>query len=334
MKDDPENPFNSASSAGKISEKFPAVNAPIVFASASSLLSSTQEIGRSPSPELPPDESKYDDWFQPVSPSIIIPAFTTPKIPMMGFSKASNKGIIMPSKEAFAKAKARMESWTKDYVEPDTAEQENTVNLIPPPLNTPSKPHPPLANRPKSPMTIVVPNASEVPSTPSAPAFSRPSLNGSPGTPNTSHRPKPFKTPFLRQPHTTGNSAVGSPLDSQHPPFGFTTAANHHPHPLAAPPILAPLSISSLPIFTTPLRKNNVTIVRTTPAPFKTPFKAGFRAPLASPVTYASPRVRKDGPSAKDNWAPRDHVAHISLSTRKQFFCLSRFRAFAPCHID
>lgn len=289
---------------------------------------SAEDRGRSPSPEHPPDERNYDDWFQPTS-SLPIPAFSTPQMPaptaelMFGFTRASKKGVILPSKKALEIAAAKRMGWERGYVPPDDLEGENGLDAAAP-LDTRSETdlpssHP-LAQSPMGVASKTASSTNDVPSAPSAAAFSRPSLLASPATPHNPHRPKPFKTPFLKQPHIPSNVSVGSPLTAQRPSsFGFVSAASH-PHPLAAPPINAStvmLNVASN--ITTPFRKNNVSNGRTTPAPFRTPFRSGFKPPLLTPGNSRSPQIQQNMPTMNKitKATPRN------ITSRKQYFCLS-----------
>ncbi len=327
LRDDPDNPFRDDAKSAKSSEKS---NTSIAFASASTLLKSTEDRGRSPSPEFPPVERNYDDWFQ--SPSLPNPGFSTPQIPaktagaMFGFTTASKKGkLILPSKKALEIAAAKREGWERGYVPPvdpegeislgaaaplDTRGEEDLLSSYAPPIQSPIQ----AASKTTS-------NVNEGFSTPFVAAFSRPS----PATPHNPHRPKPFKTPFLKQPHTASNVSISSPLNPQRPnsSFGFASAASH-PHPLAASPMNVSTVMSNVASnFTTPFLKSNASIGRTTPAPFKTPFKSGFKPPLLTPRNARSPQIHRN---VVNNY-PTSFTKTIpqKVNARKQFFCLSTF---------
>jgi breast cancer 2 susceptibility protein len=109
LPDDSDNPFIAGfSSASKIAE--PQM---LGFTTAAGLRSA-RDIDRSPSPEVPPVDQNYDDWFKPasvdVSTDFVVTSFTTASA-IKGFGKVP---FILPSEESLAKAKARMAAWEKE----------------------------------------------------------------------------------------------------------------------------------------------------------------------------------------------------------------------------
>ncbi|KJA28357.1 hypothetical protein HYPSUDRAFT_696919 [Hypholoma sublateritium FD-334 SS-4] len=291
---------------------------------------SAEDRGHSPSPEHPPDERNYDDWFQPAS-SFPLPVFSTPQMPaptaelMFGFTKASKKGIILPSKKALEIAAAKRMGWERD-IPPDDLEENGLGSVAP--LDTRGETDLPSSHPlAQSPMGVALKTASstnEVLSPPSLATFSRPSLLVSPATPHNPHRPKPFKTPFLKQPHTPSNVSIGSPLNPQRPSssFAFVSAANH-PHPLAAPPINASTVMPNVASnIMTPFRKSSVFNGRTTPAPFRTPFRPGFKPPLLTPGNTSSFQIQKNTAIVNNHMISK--ATPRGIPSRKQFFCLSR----------
>ncbi|KAF8971701.1 hypothetical protein BDZ97DRAFT_1913615 [Flammula alnicola] len=327
LRDDPDNPFSNgfASAATLPTSTIPP--APIAFASASKVLLAQNH-----------DATHATPVFQ-------VAKFSTGSA-LAGFTKASNKGVIMPSKEALAKAKAKLDAWQKEEdAKLRGTEHENHENFPAPAPDISSGFK--LASSSllaQSPMRVAfqpVSNIVDTPATPSPAGFSRPSLPVSaeahPSPNNNAYRPKQFKPPMLKQLNASNNgSMAGSPLNSNRPTasLGFTSAASQHPHPLAAPPIsavsIAPQHESSgSSAFTTPLRtKINTTISRTTPIPFKTPFKPGMgpsepgRLSLGASGNGRTPQYTKSATPVRENWLTRERPPWNPPS-RKQFFCLT-----------
>ncbi|KAF8910112.1 hypothetical protein CPB84DRAFT_1723940 [Gymnopilus junonius] len=349
IRDDPENPFtNGFSSAAKLQ----AVNftPPMIgFASASKILVDHKNYERSPSPEVPPPEPDLDSWFNPVPIDTPATAFTSSASflssgsVVAGFSTASKKGLIMPSKEALVKAKAKISAWQQeDDTGLDNSNDENSFmssssNVAQKPdtfigFKTASGSFAPSSIRPA---LQELGNNMRTPVTPS-PDFSRPSLpgftkaNSSVQSPSL-HRPGQFKPPTFKQPHTpTTGTTFSSPLNLNRQPLSlnFTSAASTHP--LAAPPINATQQAStSSSALTTPLRsKGQKGPIKSTPTPFKTPFKPGMRpgepgrlklgessTPLRIAVTTPIPTPAK----TNETWVARPMP---TLNQRKEFFNL------------
>ena len=339
LEDDPDNPFSHGfSSAAKlpIAGFAPAT---VAFASASKLVQKNQfDFERSPSPEAPP-EPDYDAWFKPaaveVTPAFVVPVFSAASA-ITGFTKASAKAIIMPSKEALALAKAKMESWQQDEnANPGLVADEDVA-----PIAGPSAFKPPTmvgfksaSENFESPRRATFQTVSNIvnlntPATPSPAGFSRPSAGRTDAIPSPSaqYRPKQFRPP---------SKVGGSPLNpgKPTPSSGFVSAATQQPHPLSAPPINA-FSVAS-GSFNTPLStKAHTSLLKKTPAPFRTPFKPGMgpadpgrlslgqssnpRAPLpVSKVSMPMPTVAKE---KVENWLMRERTPWNPK--RKEFFSL------------
>lgn len=338
LQDDPDNPFSHGfSSAAKLPV---AAFAPatVAFASASKLVQEQFDFERSPSPEAPP-EPDYDAWFKPaaieVTPAFVVPVFSAASA-TTGFAKASAKGIIMPSKEALALAKAKMESWQQDEnAKPELVADDNVAPTAGPSTFKPAtmlgfKSASESFESPRRTTFQTVSNIlnSNTPATPSPAGFSRPSAGHTDAIPSPSaqYRPKQFRPP----------SKVGSPLNPNKPipSSGFVSAATQQPHPLSAPPINA-FSVAS-GSFGTPLStKAHTSLPKKTPAPFRTPFKPGMgpadpgrlilgqssnpRAPLpVSTTPMTTTTVAKE--KVAENWLMRERTPW--KPKRKEFFSL------------
>ncbi|KAL1737489.1 hypothetical protein EV714DRAFT_241592 [Schizophyllum commune] len=236
---------------------------------------------RSPSPEAPP-ERDYSSWFSADAPAAAIeepsfvaasaftrtgavPAFQTassvaavPDIPVIGFQKASNKGVLMPSKAALEKAKQRL----SDIWQDDTADSEQgadlSSNAAAPPSAIPETPvRPALREIPQS----VNSAASTTPSSSRPPSMKAPLAN----------RPKPFKSPLLAS-GAVKKSYANSPLNPQNPHASTFSKASSQlsTHPQATPQ----RPVASTSSYQTPQVRRPQS--RHTPSAFKTPFKQGM----------------------------------------------------------
>lgn len=306
-----------------------------------------------PSSQPPAEDSDMDSWFKSAPTNVPLPGFTSAS-GLPGFTKpsvngAKGGGIIVPSKEALAKAKALLESWYNEEEETATSKPTNNENV-----HAIEKPHifpgfkvASINDTPQSPQRKAfasVINTPKPPATPSAGSgFSRASLSAAQpknvSSPSLKHRPGAFKPPSFNAPkHGT---IVSSPLNPNRttPSLGFTSAAAQHVHPLSLPPIVASRAVNGTPSassFITPLRdKAQPARIRTTPAPFKTPFKPGMgpgmpgRAALVQTPKLNIPQQRhvvgNVTPAVKD---PLTHTASEqppSNLLRKTFFNLSKY---------
>ncbi|PPQ69780.1 hypothetical protein CVT26_014168 [Gymnopilus dilepis] len=355
MRDDPDNPFSSGFSSAAKLESASFARPMMGFASASKIIVDQRDHERSPSPEAPPPEPDLDSWFDPAPISTPASAFTTSTSffssgsAMAGFSTASRKGILMPSKEALAKAKAKMAAWQQE--ETTNQDQSNDENSFT--SSTSSAFQEPesfsgfktassaFEQTPSRPVLRDLGNTANF-NTPATPGFSRPSMPGfskaSTSVPSPSlHRPGQFKPPAFKQPHTPNiGPAISSPLNPNRQPLSlnFTSAAT--PHPLAAPPIngfrtASPqVTNAGSSSFATPLRpKGPAGLIKSTPTPFKTPFKPGMRpgepgrlklgessTPLRIAVTTPIPTPAK----ANERWSGRPPPT--PNPQRKEFFNL------------
>lgn len=338
LQDDPDNPFSHGFSSAAKLPMAAFAPATVAFASASKLVQEEHfDFERSPSLEAPP-ELDYDAWFKPVSvqvtPAFVVPVFSAASA-ITGFTKASAKGIIMPSKEALALAKAKMEAWQQDEnAKPGFNPDENVEPIAGPSAFKPAamlgfKSASESFESPRRTTFQTVSNIlnSNTPATPPA-GFSRPSASHTDAIPSPSaqYRPKQFKPP----------SKVGSPLNPSRPipSSGFVSAATQQPHPLSAPPINA-FSVAS-GSFNTPLSaKAHTSLPKKTPAPFRTPFKPGMgpadpgrlalgqssnpRAPLpvsTTPMTMTTVAKEKFA----ENWLMKERTPW--KPKRKEFFSL------------
>ena len=165
------------------------------FASAANL--PIQVDYRSPSPEEPPPGLDVDAWFNS-APMEALPLFTTAKSVVapehVGFTKASMDGVIKPSSEALAKAKALLEVWE--------SEDPQRVALR------------------------AVENVGNIPGTPLSSGFSHPSIAGPPrviSSPTHLYRSKAFRSPLLKNMHTSSGVMPGSPLNPNRPVSSSST---------------------------------------------------------------------------------------------------------------
>ena len=277
-------------------------------------------IDRSPSPEAPPVDRSYDDWFKPASADVPtdfgITSFTTASS-IKGFGKAP---FIMPSEASLAKAKARLAAW----------EMEDSVlegkQDVPSYSGSPSR-HIHIVGfkkashvKDKRPVLTTLPNALNTPDTPlSAVSTAPPKVKIAP-------RQSTFKSPL--QPTKMPTASNLPPLNP-----GFTTSTTSgNRHPLSGTPVTAARLMQNTTdaditpsSFSTPLRSNP----RTRPAKFLTPFKPNMRpgepGRLGLPQSGNPPSV-----------PPRDTstcVAHNPIVgqtiSRQQFFCLSKYLPLA-----
>lgn len=281
LQDDPDNPFSHGFASAARLPVAAFAPATVAFASASKLVQG-QGFGfeRSPSPEAAAPEPDYDTWFKPapldVTPTFAVPGFSAASA-IAGFTKASAKGVIMPSKEALLLAEAKMQLWQQDEsAKPESVADENIGPIAGSSMFKPAT----LVGFKSASESVDLPNRMafqtvsnilnlNTPGTPSPAGFSRPSAGRTEASPSpgAQYRPKHFKPP----------SKVGSPLNPSRPTplSGFVSAATQQPHPLSAPPINAfPVASAS---FNTPLRtKGQTDLPKKTPTPFRTPFKPGM----------------------------------------------------------
>ncbi|KAG6910490.1 hypothetical protein DXG01_009909 [Tephrocybe rancida] len=352
LADDPENPFTARFNKVSSFKTASSLASTSTFTSASAFSSSStlpiaglskastiaansanpsREFYRSPSPEEPPSQD-YDAWFQPAgaippisfqAASSNLPTLETPTV--VGFAKASNRGVIAPSSVALAKARAKMqEIWR----EPDSpavgyastqlpaSSTEDTDNGFKSASSIRSK------NSPRRPILQSVVNSLDSPgfgspSTPTLGGFSRqstkPQFAMTPTELFISKNSKPFKSPLLsKKPPTPGGMEAPRLKETPGSHFcGFTPARSQHP--LALAPITAQFSSAeastSFPSIATPARHPKApapgSIMRKAlPTTFVTPFKPGMEpgqpsrlkleeALKASPLTQPSSSVKR-----------------------------------------
>ncbi|RDB29022.1 Breast cancer type 2 susceptibility [Hypsizygus marmoreus] len=356
LSDDPDNPFTTGFTTAKHTyDSFTAASSVLPrlgFAAASSMrlemLQDSRSSERSPSPQEPPEQD-FDSWFQPTS-HVPPVAFQTAAAKLstiktsapIGFTKASNKGLIAPSSAALAQAREKMkEIWQED---PEIADSTSTIlttssmvgseNVFKPASSV-------LKLSPGRPALRAVENSLNSPNTPTPLGFSRPSMLAktiSSPLPAInlfiSRNAKPFKSPLINKaPALVNGTLPGSPLNpgSRLGTGGlskFTPTLSQHTassqHPLASTPI-TPASIPSttvqpteLPSFSTPLRPADILQrgngLKRTPAPFVTPFKTGMKpgqpgriqfdeSAKASRLTQPTPATQATGSS---EWLTRE----------------------------
>jgi breast cancer 2 susceptibility protein len=356
LQDDPDNPFTvgftSAAAAVKVLVPFRPPT--IGFASAAKL--PTLDDYRSPSPEEPPSEPDVDAWFNP-APLEALPLFTSAKsivVPeLVGFTKASMNGVIKPSSKALAKAKALLEVWESEDVNPSTTTHEtnSSDSLAKADPSIFQKPPPERQISPQRVALRTVENIGNTPGTSPSSGFSHTLTAGPPrgmSSPSLLHRPMAFRSPLLKNIHTSNGVMSGSPLNPNRPinSLNFSSAASQLPHPLSASVNVSP-SPASTPqagfvkpsSFMTPPRPSvrPSGTLRTRPAPFVTPFKPGMRpgdpgrSKLGqSPVVTISPlalnaAARKEPPQ---NCLTKDRPACVLQ--RKEFFSLGWCTTLSP----
>ncbi|KAJ3508616.1 hypothetical protein NLJ89_g5662 [Agrocybe chaxingu] len=319
LHDDPDNPFShgftSAAKAPKAQAVFSSASAMIGFTSASALKLS-EDYERSPSPEAQSTEADFEAWFKPASAEL--PAHFVAPTALVDFTTAklkdTSKAIIMPSKEALARAQAKIAAWEKEDVPQGGMNDENagSSNLL-------QKQAPQVGFRlashvhtGHSPQRQALQSASSLINTAATPSPAGTGLSRA-GLPSSilQQRPTAFKSPLGKKVHSVHNPPFhGSPLNPGRPStsLGFTTATSVTPHPLSNPPLTVPRashphpgSSSSLG-FVTPLRPSTHTpasALRTRPARFVTPFKANMRPGGAGRSTLgASGLTRSPMPQA------------------------------------
>ncbi|KAG5649853.1 hypothetical protein H0H81_001761 [Sphagnurus paluster] len=273
-------------------------------------------------------ELDFDSWFQPAS-DIPPAAFQTatatldkPDAPaFVGFAKASNKGVIAPSIDAFAKAQVKMRLWQEEVDDQDTtttSEKSTTLSIRETDISffrPASKPS--LKLSPKRPALQSVGNSINTlgfasPSTPTPSASSRISTNSNNSAPTNmtptelfiSKNSKPFKSPLLTKRPISNANTPSSPLNPSSRLPRFVTPRLQHP--LASIPITAtPLNISPpLLSLSTPARHPRLTAPASTlksrsPAKFVTPFKPGMKpgqpGRLKLEETYRSSQLKQAG---------------------------------------
>ncbi|KAF8167376.1 hypothetical protein B0H34DRAFT_14333 [Crassisporium funariophilum] len=327
LQDDPDNPFiGGFAPASKTLA--PSFRPPTMGFASASALPLLREDYRSPSPEAPP-EPDFDAWFNP-APVEALPVFQTAKFSMasdgmMGFTKASMKGAIVPTSEALAKARAKLSEW-------ESEEDGGPSGVIDENATVPSVGFGKLDTQGlfKSAPSVLSPtrvalraveNIVNTPGTPSPSGFSRPSIVGAQGG---LQRPKAFKSPLIKNAHTPShsNTIAGSPLNPHRPSgsLAFTTASFQNQHPLSSSAVGFSPATNNSPVpsssFKTPLRQNThpTPILRTRPAPFVTPFKAGMkpgepgRSKLGLSSAVRTPQYSPKVTPARDNasWLARE----------------------------
>lgn len=302
---------------------------------------STVQLEPDDASEGPPVD-RYTDWFEPRSPSTDTDvSFKTAKSAVIesegtegglfvGFQRASDKGIVMPSAAALAAARDKMgEIWQDDYDE-NTSPADAFIPQVtqPPLLSSP-------AFSPERPALRARQNQ-YFPGTPSPSGFaSAGSLDPSVGK----GKAKAFQPPLLKPPPRQSQTPVNhanSPLNPNAKRSGFQSAAltsSQFSQPqfqqLSQTPASLPFEVPTSTMFTTPVRPGAGTPVRRhTPAPFRTPFKAGVRptpsqmTPKATPKPLA--RIKAvAGPSSPAVSMP-EKVPQTPV--KSSFFNLSKFR--------
>lgn len=280
-----------------------------------------QSYQRSSSPEIPP-EIDYTSWFEPqvsvlsLNAAFFPPASVTPTEdtadlnveasepgpsqvapPLLGFSKASNKGFIMPSAAALLEAENKIRTWQESDPEPDS------VSRIPPEAtpvkllqNTSLDHSDDSFSAPDTPSPAGPSDHAGFRRAPTEngglPSFSSPSLRPVSAI---NSKPKAFKSPLAKAKHPinlSGTNYSNSPLN---PNRGFALASSHYqPHALASTPTKGPAVASVRSAlangfasgaagFSTPTKHGSIADTsqsipaRNTPAKFVTPFKPGMK---------------------------------------------------------
>ncbi|KAL1739850.1 hypothetical protein HDZ31DRAFT_48666, partial [Schizophyllum fasciatum] len=288
---------------------------------------------RSPSPEQSP-EHDFSSWFtadphaEAVEPGFAAatsltsaaagPAFQTassvasgPGPPIVGFQKASHKGLLVPSKAALEKAKQRL----SDIWQDESPETELTAELS---SNA--------ATPPAVPETPTRPALREIPQPINSAALPTPS-SSKPIKAPLPNRPKPFKSPLLSagRPNGVNKSYANSPLNPQTMHTSSLTKASSQLASSSTGQLLTTPQrpIASTSAFQTPqIRRPQP---RHTPSAFKTPFKEGMgpgqagrlelerqqreaRAKQAASAILATPQ-------SKGKATERSATSHASSST-------------------
>lgn len=360
LQDDPDNPFTAGfTSAAAVAAPLPFRPPTIGFASAAKLPIQDDDY-RSPSPEEHPPEPDIDAWFNP-APMGALPLFTTAKSiaapELVGFTKASMKCVIKPSSEALAKAKALLEVWDSEDVNPASISNEASPSTSLTKADASNILKPSNVKQPVlSPQRVALRTVENVSNTPGAPppsGFARASIAAHPrvvssaSSPSLLYRPKPFKSPLMRNMHTPNGVMSGSPLNPNRPisSLTFSNAASQLPHPLSsavnASPGLAsipPAGFASPSSFVTPLRSTGV--LRTRPAPFATPFKPGMRpgepgrSRLGQSSAVKTPQLALNAAEKNEtpqNWLTKDRPSCVLV--KKEFFSLGSCTTLFPPHL-
>lgn len=304
LPDDSENPFSAGfSSASKISGEPNGIRSNFQAAN----------VDPSPSPEGPPADRSYDDWFKPapadISAGFGVVSFTTGS----SFQGLGNVSFIKPSEASLQRAKARLAAWD---VEEATIDSTRDVATSTSKCSSLSGLKNPFHVTVKRPVLATLPNILNTPDTPLA----------GPSKMKTSFLPprhSGFKSPLQTIPPSTASNLPGSPLN---PIFSISSALGNR-HPLSGTPVTAAqlrqntTDAHNTPSrFSTPVRTNPSS--RTRPAKFLTPFKPNMRPGEPGHLTLSHSR----NPSA--SMRQKDAVAVVtpgSIATKKQFFSLGMF---------
>ncbi|KAF4573238.1 hypothetical protein EYR36_007749 [Pleurotus pulmonarius] len=241
-----------------------------------------------------PQEDRYADWFEPRSPSpdtdvslkTAKPAVTEGEIPegglFVGFKRASNKGIVMPSAAALAAARDMMGKIWQDDDDENTSPADEFIPQVtqPPPMSSQTF-------SPERPALRARQNQYS-PGTPSPSGFAcTGSLNPSVGKGKATAFKPPLLNPPPRQSQTAANH-TNSPLNPNAKRSGFQSAVHtssqfSQPQSQHLPQTPLPFKVPTSTMFTTPVRPGAGTPIRRhTPASFRTPFKPVVRPPQAS----------------------------------------------------
>lgn len=283
LRDDPDNPFTVGfMSAAAVKAPAPFRPPTKGFASATKL--PIQDDCRSPSPEEPPPGPDVDAWFNP-APLEALPLFTSAKsvvVPeLVGITKTSMSGVIKPSREALAKAKALLEVWESEDVNPSTDEINPSTSLVK--VNASIIQKPASAKiLPMSSQRVALRTVGNTHGASPSSGFSHGSIAGPPrviSSPSLLYRPKAFRPPLLKNMHISNGVMPGSPLNLK-----LGSAPSRLAHPLSASVNASPASTPEASVVSpsssmTPLRSDvrPSGMLRTRPAPFVTPFKPGMR---------------------------------------------------------
>ncbi|KAF8808104.1 hypothetical protein BYT27DRAFT_7338672 [Phlegmacium glaucopus] len=351
LQDDLDNPFTTGfTSAAAVIAPLPFRPPTMGFASAVKL--PIQDDYRSPSPEEPSPGPDVDAWFNP-APMEAPPLFTTAKsivVPgFVGFTKASTNGVVKPSSEALAKAKALLEVWESEDVNPPSTTHETNLSISFAKVDDSNILKPASVKQPvMSPQRVALRTVENVGNTPGMPppsGFSHASIAGSfrvMSSPTPLYRPKAFRSPLLKNTHTSNGVMPGSPLNPNRPTnslLAFSSAASRLLHPLSTSVNVSPgptstpqAGFASPSSFMTPLRSSvrPSGVLRTRPAPFVTPFKPGMkpgepgRSKLGQLPTLATPQLALKAATKKE--MPQSRVTSdkpTGLLQRKEFFSLA-----------
>ena len=338
--DDPDNPFTAGFTSAAAVVKAPAPFRPPTMGFTSATKLPIQDDYRSPSPEEPPPGPDFGAWFNP-APLEALPLFTSAKsivVPeLVGITKASMNGVIKPSSEALAKAKALLEVWQSEDLDPSTTTDETN-----PPTSLAriaASAQKPTSVNVITPQRVALRAVENGPGRPPSSGFSHASTGGPPrviSSPSFLYRTKAFRSPLLKNMHTSNSIMPGSPLNSNRPisSLNFSSAASQLPHPLSVNASLGPAStpqagFASSSSFMTPPRSSvhPSGILRTRPAPFVTPFKPGMRPgdPGRSKLgqTVATSPLALNAPARKE--PPQNYLTNdrsVCVHQRKDFFPL------------